>query len=102
MYPLSERELRQGANADAPPFLHRIFSNGIDDILLPPDVPDINGYVDRALRSGFPNSPTGSARPNSKRYGSRAISTTSSPAMREPSTSTKTPRRCAATCTRWR
>ena len=54
MYPLSERELRQGANADAPPFLQRLASNGIDDLHLPTDVPDIDGYVDRALRSGFP------------------------------------------------
>ena len=54
MYPLSERELRQGANADAPPFLQRLASSGIDDLHLPTDVPDIDGYVDRALRSGFP------------------------------------------------
>jgi len=54
MYPLVERELYDRSNLDRPSFLERLVASGLDDLALPADVPDIDGYIDLALRGGFP------------------------------------------------
>jgi uncharacterized protein len=53
MYPLAEREVNSRQN-DQASFFERIASSGIEQIVLPARVPDIDGYVSLALRSGFP------------------------------------------------
>lgn len=53
MYGLTERELTAGAIA-GPGFLDRVAASGVDDLVLPAEVPSIDDYVDLALRSGFP------------------------------------------------
>jgi uncharacterized protein len=52
MYGLTEREL-EGRLGHAS-VIERLVSAGLDGITVPPDPPDIRGYVDRALRGGFP------------------------------------------------
>lgn len=54
MYPLTERELRSEHRLDQPSFLERVIASGLDDVTLPTQVPDINGYIEAALRGGFP------------------------------------------------
>ena len=54
MYPLIERELRDRSNLDQLSFLERLVTSGLDDLTLPVVVPDIDGYIDLALRGGFP------------------------------------------------
>jgi len=54
MYPLTERELRNERQLDQPSFLDRIITSGLDSVTLPSDVPDIDGYIEAALRGGFP------------------------------------------------
>jgi predicted AAA+ superfamily ATPase len=54
MYPLTEREVNGLSDDERPSFFERIASSGLDDVLLPGQVPDIDGYVTLALRSGFP------------------------------------------------
>jgi uncharacterized protein len=52
MYGLLERELEHGSSR--PPILDRLASEGMAGFPVPPDPPDIRGYVARALRGGFP------------------------------------------------
>lgn len=52
MYGLVERELEHGSSRR--PVLDRLLSDGADGLSMPPDPPDIRGYVARALRGGFP------------------------------------------------
>jgi len=54
MYPLVERELHRPAEGDRPSFFERIAASGIAAFDLPSDVPNIDDYIDLALRSGFP------------------------------------------------
>jgi len=54
MYPLTERELRNQRQLNQPSFLDRVITSGLDSVTLPSDVPDIDGYIDAALRGGFP------------------------------------------------
>jgi len=54
MYPLTERELRNEHQLDQPSFLDRVIASGLDSVTLPSDVPDIDGYIEAALRGGFP------------------------------------------------
>ena len=54
MYPLTERELRDEPQLDQPSFLDRVITSGLDSVTLPTDIPDIDGYIDAALRGGFP------------------------------------------------
>lgn len=53
MYPLAERELHDRLD-DQPSFFQRIALSGVDDLVLPPEVPNVDGYVELALRGGFP------------------------------------------------
>jgi uncharacterized protein len=52
LWGLVEREL--SGDASASPFLSRLLEHGLDGITMPSEVPDIRGYIDRALRGGFP------------------------------------------------
>ncbi len=52
LHGLTEREIA-GA-ADGPGLLPTVIDGDLDQVRLPPDVPDIDGYVALALRSGFP------------------------------------------------
>ena len=52
LHGLTEREIA-GA-VDAPGLLPTVIDGDLDQVRLPPDVPDIDGYVALALRSGFP------------------------------------------------
>ncbi|MHB8294653.1 MAG: ATP-binding protein [Acidimicrobiales bacterium] len=54
MYPLAERELRGVLDPERPSFLARLARTGADDLLVPPNPPNIDGYVALALRGGFP------------------------------------------------
>ena len=54
MYGLSEREIE--GRAAGRPLLDRLLTDGPASLGLPAEVPDIRGYVDRALRGGFPDS----------------------------------------------
>jgi uncharacterized protein len=53
MYALAERELEHGS--PRPSVLDRLMSEGAAGLQVPPDPPDIRGYVARALRGGFPD-----------------------------------------------
>lgn len=52
LWGLSERELE--GDATAVPFLSRLFSDGLDGVAAPKEGPDLRGYLERALRGGFP------------------------------------------------
>lgn len=52
LWGLSVRELL--GRADATPFLSKLLAKGASNVGLPPDVPDVAGYVEAALLSGFP------------------------------------------------
>jgi predicted AAA+ superfamily ATPase len=54
MYPLVERELQPSLEPGTGSFLERFAAGGIDAIGLPDEVPNIDSYIDRALRGGFP------------------------------------------------
>ena len=49
---LAERELE--SRITEPPLLDRLMAGGLDQIAVPPDAPDVRGYLARALRGGFP------------------------------------------------
>ena len=53
MYPIAEREVNSRRD-DQPSFFERIALSGIEDIVLPARVPDIDEYIALALRGGFP------------------------------------------------
>jgi uncharacterized protein len=53
MYPLTERELID-RRSDQPSFFERLASSGIDELVLPAEMPDIDRYINLALRGGFP------------------------------------------------
>jgi uncharacterized protein len=50
MYPLTIRE--QVARPDGPTFFDKLVAQ--DDLRVPPDTPDLRGYIELALASGFP------------------------------------------------
>ncbi|MDQ2876072.1 MAG: DUF4143 domain-containing protein [Actinomycetota bacterium] len=52
MYGLAERELE--GRITQPPLLDRIVADGLDQVVVPADAPDVRGYIARALRGGFP------------------------------------------------
>lgn len=52
MFGLVERELE--GRVATPPLLDRIVADGLPAVTLPAEVPDLRGYVARALRGGFP------------------------------------------------
>lgn len=52
MYGLTERELE--GRASRPPFLDLLVAGGLSLVSLPADIPDMRGYVARALRGTFP------------------------------------------------
>lgn len=54
LYPLTEREVHGSIGPDHTSFLDRFITTGVEDLRLPDTVPDIDGYVETALRSGFP------------------------------------------------
>lgn len=58
MQGLTEREL-EGRPDEG--FLQRVVRNGLDDLRVPPTPPDIDEYLARALRSGFPEPALGLA-----------------------------------------
>ncbi|MGH3400744.1 MAG: ATP-binding protein [Streptosporangiaceae bacterium] len=66
MYGLVERELERGSSQ--PPVLDRLLSEGADGLSVPPDPPDIRGYVARALRGGFPEAALASSERASRRW----------------------------------
>ncbi len=52
LWGLTEREL--AGRAAAAPFLSRLFQGGIDGVSAAADAPDVRGYVELALRGGYP------------------------------------------------
>ena len=66
MYGLVERELEHGSSR--PPVLDRLASDGMEGLPVPPDPPDIRGYVTRALRSGFPEAALASSERAARRW----------------------------------
>ncbi len=52
LYGLSEREIQR--RIDGPTFLERLAADEIEAFPLPPEVPDMVGYIELALRGGFP------------------------------------------------
>jgi len=54
MFSLTERELTTHMDTGQPTFLQRLAASGIDDLNLPPEMPDINDYITAAVRGGFP------------------------------------------------
>src|SRR5262245_47820332 len=54
MYGLTARELR--GNSTAEPLLDRLAARGDEAIVAPADPPDLGGYIEHALRGGFPES----------------------------------------------
>ncbi len=68
MYGLTERELA-GKSASRP-LIDRLLEDGPASLPLPAEVPDIRGYVERALRGGFPDA----AMSSSVRAGQRWMS----------------------------
>jgi len=51
LHGLTEREV---TGAGTPGLIHAALDGDLDRLRLPPEVPDIDGYGERALRSGFP------------------------------------------------
>lgn len=54
MYPLTEREVVGAVRSAEDMFLARLARSGVDEVVLPSEVPVIDDYVVAALRSGFP------------------------------------------------
>ena len=54
MYGLTEREVRAGLDAHRTAFVERLATSGIDDLTVPPAPPSLDGYIEMALRGGFP------------------------------------------------
>ncbi len=54
MYPVTERELAGRVDLHQPTFLERLARSGIDELSVPAQPPDIDGYVAAAVRGGFP------------------------------------------------
>jgi len=54
LYGLTEREIQRNASAGSVPFLDKVAANDPDGFSLPPERPDLVGYIQLALRSGFP------------------------------------------------
>lgn len=54
MYGLAERELVGPLDTDRTPFLARLAASGVDDLVLPAPIPDIDDYIGLAVRGGFP------------------------------------------------
>ena len=52
LWGLTERELIGDSNAT--PFITRLLHFGRDGVVLPREIPDLRGYVERALRGGYP------------------------------------------------
>jgi len=52
VYGLTERELR--GHTSGPTFVERLATGDVDAFALPAQVPDLVGYIDLALRGGFP------------------------------------------------
>lgn len=52
LYGLSEREMQ--GRIDGPTFVERLADGQVDAFTLPPQVPDVVGYIELALRGGFP------------------------------------------------
>jgi len=52
LWGLTEREL--AGRADVTPFVSRLFQDGIDGVPPAGDAPDVRGYVELALRGGYP------------------------------------------------
>lgn len=55
LHGLTERELSPGFSPSADPFLTKLVRSGLGELALPTSVPDLDGYVDLALRGGFPD-----------------------------------------------
>ncbi len=53
MYGLGEREL--AARISEPTFLEKLRAGNLDAFALPSDLPDLRGYVELALRGGYPD-----------------------------------------------
>ena len=52
MWGLTERELV--GDISRRPFLSRLLDSGLDELEMPVEVPDVRGYIGRALRGAFP------------------------------------------------
>ncbi len=52
MYGLAERELE--GRASRPPFFDLMAAGGLTQLTMPSEVPDVRGYIARALRGSFP------------------------------------------------
>ena len=52
MYGLAEREIER--RASRPAFFDLLAAGGLDQIVMPSEVPDVRGYVSRAMRGTFP------------------------------------------------
>lgn len=52
MYGLAERELER--SAPRPAFFDLLVAGGLDQVVMPFEVPDVRGYVSRAMRGTFP------------------------------------------------
>ena len=52
MWGLTERELVGDVNQRS--FLNRLLDSGLDELQMPVEVPDVRGYICRALRGAFP------------------------------------------------
>lgn len=68
MYGLTEREVEAGTSQ--PSVIDRLATDGLAGVSVPPNPPDIRGYVARALRGGFPQA----ALSASQRAGQRWLS----------------------------
>jgi predicted AAA+ superfamily ATPase len=66
MYGLVERELGHGS-AELP-VLDRLITLGAEGLSMPPDPPDIRGYVARTLRGGFPEAALAASERASRRW----------------------------------
>ncbi len=55
MYGFTEREVLGAVDHTRPAFLDRIATGDPEEIALPSSVPDLAGYIDLALRGGFPD-----------------------------------------------
>ncbi len=88
MYGLTQREIAGQLTGE--PFLSRLAQADIDVFAMPPDPPDLLGYIELALRGGFPDAAL-ELSPTREAHGWAAIWTSSSP---------ETPRPCTRIATR--